>query len=107
MSAELLRQIDMLEKACQDALARHDDAEMIDVLVRTLTTVRFSVSDNDRAMVRGLANLATAHADMLLHGVKSKGSSLFVKSGLEKLCAILVDFRDELQSEVETAIGDG
>lgn len=72
MSAELLRQIDMLEKACQDALARHDDAEMIDVLVRTLTTVRFSVSDNDRAMVRGLANLATAHADMLLHGVKSK-----------------------------------
>ena len=107
MSTELLSQIDMLEKACHDALARHDDAEAIDVLVRTLTTVRFSVSDKDRAIVRGLANLATAHADMLLHGVKAEGSSPFVKSGLEKLCAILVDLREAVQTEPETVIGGG
>ena len=103
MSTELLSQIDMLEKACHDALAHGDDGATIDVLLRTLTAVRFTVSDKDRPVVRGLANQATAHADMLLHALNTEGTRPMVHSGLVRLCSTLTDLRHALQVDESSA----
>lgn len=103
MSTELLSQIDMLEKACHDALAHGDDAETIDVLVRTLTTVRFAVSEKNRPIVRGLSNLATAHADMLLSALNEKEKTPLVHTGLARLCTTLIDLRKAVQAEAESS----
>lgn len=99
MSTEMLSQIDKIEKACHAALANGDDASTIDVLVRTLTTVRFTVSDSDKPVVRGLANQATAHADMILHALRTDGAEPFVHAGLTKLCTTLEDLRNTLHAD--------
>jgi len=72
MSTALLHQIDTLEKACHAALRAGEDTETITVLVQTLTTVRFAVSEAEKPIVRGLANLATTHSDMLLDALNSR-----------------------------------
>ena len=94
---DLLHEIVRLERACHDSLAHGDDAATTDVLVRTLTTVRFAVSAEDRPVVRGLANQATAHADLLLHALNTEGTGPIVQTGLLRLCKTLVDIREALQ----------
>ena len=99
MSTELLWQIDTLENACHAALRSGDDMEAINVLVRTLTTVRLTVSAQERPIVRGLANLASTHADMLLSALNSGPGSAVVHDGLTRVCRSLGDLREAIQDE--------
>lgn len=101
MSRELLSQIEMLENACHAALRAGDDRETITVLVQTLTTVKFTVSEDERPIVRGLANLASTHSDMLLDALNSGEPRAVVHNGLTRVCHSLVDLRQAVQDEPE------
>jgi len=101
MSTKLLRQIDMLEAACHAALERGDDGKTIDVLVRTLTTLRFAVSAEEPPVVRGLTNMATAHAEMLLNSLNAEGNSVLIHAHLQQLCSTLVDLRGAVQHQTD------
>jgi hypothetical protein len=97
MSRDLREQVEWLEKACHDALRSSENERVIDVLVQTLNGVKFLVSQTDPPLVRGLANLASAQADMLLHTLNSQEPAHVVHRGLQSLCAVLVDLRAAIE----------
>jgi hypothetical protein len=104
MSTDLLIQIDRLEKACHAALRKGDDADTVALLVQTLNTVNFSVSNEERALVRGLRNLASTHADILLQALSTKAPPAVVHGGLVRLCNTLTEFRDAIEAEPERKV---
>jgi hypothetical protein len=93
MSSDLLHQIDILERECHAALGAGDDAATIKLLVHTLNTVNFTTADEERPIVRGLANMASTHADMLLHTLTCDAPAAVVHDGLIRLCDTLRDLR--------------
>lgn len=101
MSRELLSQIETLEKACHAALRAGDDKETITLLVQTLTTVKFTVSEDERPIVRGLANMASTHSEMLLSALNCGEPRTVVHNGLIRVCHSLEDLRETLQDEPE------
>lgn len=76
MSTNLLR-IDSLAQACHAALRSGRDEQVISFLMRTLNTAKLSVPENEKSLVRGLANLAAAQADILLRRLQSQMLSSF------------------------------
>jgi hypothetical protein len=94
---KLLRQIEALEKACHAALSAPDEASVIGLLMQTLNIVRFSVSDSERPVVRGMANVAAAHAQILLRALNTDDAPS-IHDGLSKLRNSLIELREVLQA---------
>ena len=104
MSKHLILQIDRLEKACHAALRDGDDADTIALLMQTLNAVNFGGSGEERALVRGLANMASAHADILLQELNTNASPATVHNGLVRLCNTLTELRGSVEAPPETKV---
>jgi len=101
MSTDLLVQIDRLEKACHAALRNSEDADTISFLMRILNCLKFEVAAKQRPLIRGYANLTTAHADLLLHSLSTSAPPAVIHSGLLRLCDSLAEFREIVAKELE------
>jgi len=106
MPTDLRIQIDRLEKACNVALRNGDDAETLALLAQTLNVISFNFSDEERSVTKGLANMASAHADMLLNSLTASAPPAVAHNGLARLCNTLAELRESLDSETKVSQRD-
>jgi len=97
MTAQLGRQVKMLEAACRHLLLQPDDMAVRESLARTIAAMELTTTPKDTAFVRGLIAEAQAHADSLafrLEGVGYDGLHISARTAL--LCQTLVHLRLQL-----------